>query len=1079
MKCPNSACGRDNPEGSAFCSFCGTKLEVKHLCPSCGMEVPEGARFCMHCGSSLDGAEPAPAGSGISIGSRNVVAGDIIGRKDDYHISGNATIYHSEDDTKRVSPCSICGRHTLVSEGFTCPHCGRFVCQSCYDSSHGMCTDCLRKENEKAENGYLSYLESSISGPIGRLQKSALIREGEKRGINPDHASSMIAGVLKKLGFREISDILSSVDRDLLDKAERLYFSGEEGSVEESYALIGPLFGRHITDGDVADLYLRILRDADRITYDKLIENAGSQSPSVISMRIEDLSDAGKLPEAEDMLREAMILFPENGIIKAAAVKLCIRIGRSLGRDKYLFQARSIAEELDDSGTPLDRSRKLQARVLAGIFPDFGLDRDTLLSRGLYPRLCSAPSAIYAGSGPIDVHSISEACRAALPGSRIVLRDGQYIEALSFDKDLEIVSLAVHEGRSPEDGMPIIIPEAGFRISGSLRMEGIMLTSDASLGYESAIQLLENAECPDSREYPSPDDPFVVLEGKAEFHNCLIASVPHTAILSAAGSSLIFADSSIASAGNCGIYAEKGSELKIKGGRISGCGSAGIHTETDGEINGLHVSGCADGIVIREAAGSYTDCRAESNLYAGFLLEENSRAELRGCIAAGNPGMGYCFDSSSPSLSSCISKGNQAGFGIRSGSSAIIEDSASSMESNGFFISGNSSCTLRRCTASMDTRGFQVYDSAEGVFESCVAENCRDYGFQADGEASAEYAGCRAAGNRRAGFFTKGESTCRCTGCTADGNGFGFGAAGSSKPSFEECSAVRNKNSGFICQDEAEAVIRKCSSDENDCGFVVGKSSSAEISTSSAERNVTAGFVWKDDGGGEASYCSSDGNGYGYYSADSSKPRMEVCRAEENSRCGFFFCGSSEAHCTGCLSENDSYGFAFKGEAKPYLGMCNASSSRKDGFLIADDAAGKAEACKVFEADDYGYRIMENAAPELSGCYAMKSGLDGFIFEKNASGKCRKCASGYNSGSGFVCSGESSPELRDCGAVKNKENGFVLREETSASIDGGKAIENAEYGYADLRGSASAFSSSNTAEKNGKADFMPGRKQGE
>ena len=658
MKCPNSACGRDNPEGSAFCSFCGTKLEVKHLCPSCGMEVPEGARFCMHCGSSLDGAEPAPAGSGISIGSRNVVAGDIIGRKDDYHISGNATIYHSKDDTKRVYPCSICGRHTLVSEGFTCPHCGRFVCQSCYDSSHGMCTDCLRKENEKAENGYLSYLESSISGPIGRLQKSALIREGEKRGIDPDHASSMIAGVLKKLGLREISDMLSSVDRDLLDKAERLYFSGEEGSVEESYALIGPLFERHSTDGDVADLYLRILRDADRSTYDKLIENAGSQSPSIISMRIEDLSDAGKLPEAEDMLREAMILFPENGIIKAAAVKLCIRIGRSLGSDKYLFQARSIAEELDDSGTPLERSMKLQASVLAGIFPDFSLDRDTLAARGLYPRLCSAPRAIYAGSGPIDVHSISEACRAASPGSRIVLRAGQYIEALSFDKDLEIVSLAVHEGRSPQtDGMPIIVPEAGFRISGSLRMEGIMLTSDASLGYESAIQLLENAEFPGHWEDPSPDNPFVVIEGKAEFHNCLIASVPRTAILSAVGSSLIFDDSSIASAGNCGIYAEKGSGLKVKGGRISGCGSDGIHTETDGEINGLHVSGCADGIAINAAAGSYTDCRVESNLYAGFLLEENSRAELRDCIAAGNPGMGYCIDNSSPSLSSCTSIG--------------------------------------------------------------------------------------------------------------------------------------------------------------------------------------------------------------------------------------------------------------------------------------------------------------------------------------------------------------------------------------------------------------------------------------
>ena len=1077
MRCPNSACGRENPEGSAFCSFCGTKLEVKYLCPSCGMEVPEGARFCMHCGSSLDGGDHASAGSGISIGSRNVVAGDIIGRKDDYHISGNATIYHNEDDTKRVSPCSICGRHTLISDGFTCPHCGRFVCSSCYDSSHGTCTACLRNEEKKAENAYLSYLASSIRGPIGRVQKSALIREGEKRGFDTDHVSSMISEVLNKLGFREISDMLSSVDQDILDKAERLYFSGDEGSVEESYALIMPLYERHGTDEDVIDLYLRLLRETDRGRYDGIIDDV-SASPSILSMRIEDLSEAGKLPEAEDMLREAMLLFPENEIIKAAAVKLFIRIGEALGSDKYLFRARGIAEKLDDSGTPLERSMKLQAKVLAGIFPDFSLERNMLVSRGLYPRLCSAPSVIYAGSGPIDVHSIGEACRAALPGSRIVLRDGQYIETLSFDKDLEIVSLAVHEERSPEDGMPIIIPEAGFRISSSLRMEGIMLTSDASLGYESAIQLLENAECHDCTEDPSPDDSFVVIDGNAEFHNCLIASVPRTAILSAPGSSLIFGDSSIASAGNCGIYAEKGSELKIKGGRIKGCGSAGIYTETDAEINGLYVSACADGIVIRESAGSYTDCRAESNFY-GFLLLESSRAELRSCRAAGNRKIGYCIDNSSPSVCSCISEGNNmTGFAIRSGSSAIIEDSASSGEDCGFRIFSNASCTLRHCTASMDTRGFQIYLSSEGLFESCVAEKCSYYGFHADDKASAEYAGCRATGNQRAGFFTEGESTCRYTKCTADGNDFGF-AATCSRPSFKECSASRNSKSGFICRDGAEAVISGCSSEGNaQCGFIISKSSSADITTSSAERNG-AGFTWRDDGRGRAAYCSSEGNGYGYYFSDSSKPRLDACDSKENSRCGFVFFNSSEARCIGCLSKNDSCGFGFRNEAKPYLGACNVESSRESGFFIADDSSVKAEACKVMGAGGYGFRIMGNAAPELSGCYAMKSGLDGFIFEKNASGEYRKCASGYNDGSGFVCTGESSPGLMKCGAVKNKENGFVLREESFASIEDGKSIENVEYGYADFRAAAAEFSSSNTAEKNGKADFLPGRKQGE
>ena len=132
-----ASCGSELKEGSRFCSECGAPVPMKRTCPSCGMEVPDGSRFCMYCGTRLDAAEVPPAASGLSVGSRNVIAGDIIGRKDDIHISGNATILRSDDDTRKISPCSICGRHTPMTEGYTCPRCGRFVCSSCYDDEHG------------------------------------------------------------------------------------------------------------------------------------------------------------------------------------------------------------------------------------------------------------------------------------------------------------------------------------------------------------------------------------------------------------------------------------------------------------------------------------------------------------------------------------------------------------------------------------------------------------------------------------------------------------------------------------------------------------------------------------------------------------------------------------------------------------------------------------------------------------------------------------------------------------------------------------------------------------------------------
>ncbi|MCL0101493.1 zinc-ribbon domain-containing protein, partial [Dehalococcoidia bacterium] len=53
-----SSCGHDNPQGSRFCSSCGTAL--RPLCGACGTEIVEsGARFCNQCGADLMGAADA------------------------------------------------------------------------------------------------------------------------------------------------------------------------------------------------------------------------------------------------------------------------------------------------------------------------------------------------------------------------------------------------------------------------------------------------------------------------------------------------------------------------------------------------------------------------------------------------------------------------------------------------------------------------------------------------------------------------------------------------------------------------------------------------------------------------------------------------------------------------------------------------------------------------------------------------------------------------------------------------------------------------------------------------------------
>ncbi len=53
--CPN--CGNVNPEGTNFCSECGTKLAppvAKRFCSNCGSEIAAGYRFCSACGTKTE-----------------------------------------------------------------------------------------------------------------------------------------------------------------------------------------------------------------------------------------------------------------------------------------------------------------------------------------------------------------------------------------------------------------------------------------------------------------------------------------------------------------------------------------------------------------------------------------------------------------------------------------------------------------------------------------------------------------------------------------------------------------------------------------------------------------------------------------------------------------------------------------------------------------------------------------------------------------------------------------------------------------------------------------------------------------
>ena len=44
-------CGKEIPDGSKFCNFCGVKQELR--CPACKILLPEGSKFCNMCGAKI------------------------------------------------------------------------------------------------------------------------------------------------------------------------------------------------------------------------------------------------------------------------------------------------------------------------------------------------------------------------------------------------------------------------------------------------------------------------------------------------------------------------------------------------------------------------------------------------------------------------------------------------------------------------------------------------------------------------------------------------------------------------------------------------------------------------------------------------------------------------------------------------------------------------------------------------------------------------------------------------------------------------------------------------------------------
>ena len=136
--CPK--CGSAYEDGAKFCDECGTPIPQEKECPRCHTHIGLSAKFCDECGFSFEshtGKQPS-----ISMGDKNVIAGDVVAHKESYDIKGNATIVKNEDESKKIVQCSDCCKNMPVSRSFECPSCHRVVCEDCFDKDSRKCKKC-------------------------------------------------------------------------------------------------------------------------------------------------------------------------------------------------------------------------------------------------------------------------------------------------------------------------------------------------------------------------------------------------------------------------------------------------------------------------------------------------------------------------------------------------------------------------------------------------------------------------------------------------------------------------------------------------------------------------------------------------------------------------------------------------------------------------------------------------------------------------------------------------------------------------------------------------------------------------
>ena len=382
-----SNCGTELEDGQKFCYECGAPVPQTKKCVKCGAELAIKMRFCPECGAPQDGNKSASS-AGLSMGDKNVIAGDVIGNKEETRIAGNATIIKNEDQTKLVKECHICGKKVRIIDGFDCPSCREFTCTDCYDTENNCCKNCAQKVVEQKISRYKDTLKAVLAdGRIENSERKLLFDLQRELGISPEQAQKL---------EREIKDSiigkieLTEFEKTSLRKAKDLFYN--EGNEQDALELVEPIYQDHKEEEKVLDVYLPILEETDPEKAMQIIKGLQidilTAFVTAISIHIKNKN----MSEAEKLLIQGQRIWHESSLLKCWSALYWFSMYKQFNDFSFMEKACEIAENLGEAKDSLELSMQVKTQAIlkeeAGE-PPLEIDKDFCEQNNMYWQIMS------------------------------------------------------------------------------------------------------------------------------------------------------------------------------------------------------------------------------------------------------------------------------------------------------------------------------------------------------------------------------------------------------------------------------------------------------------------------------------------------------------------------------------------------------------------------------------------------------------------------------------------------------------------------------------------------------------------